>query len=212
MTVFQTTAGFLALVLLWLFYRKPRGRKGTGSWALLLYPCRCRISPHFASLFVEAAADVQPWPEKVVVKNATNQRMLFADFSELWNSSGRSETAPILPKISGRFEIHVNQVLSHTSEKKKKKEGKGKMTEREGEKFLKWSLTCPTSSKINRTPSSKRFSAILYWLEDCYSNCISAVLFLKSKIVKKITVPAKHLEVLSEFSEFLFKNIVLSYY
>lgn len=86
------------------------------------------------------------------------------------------------------------------------------MTEREGEKFLKWSLTCPTSSKINKAPSSKRFSAILYWLEDCYSNCISAVLFLKSKIVKKITVPAKHLEVLSEFSEFLFKNIVLSYY
>lgn len=214
MTVFQTTAGFLALVLLWLFYRKPRGKKDTGSWALLLYPCRCRISPHFASLFAEAAADVQPWPEKIVVKNATNQRMLFADFSELWNSSGRSETAPILLKISGRFEIHVNQVLSHTSEKKKKKKKRG---ERQDDwkgrwEIPKWSLTCPTSSKINRTPSSKRFSAILYWLEDCYSNCISVVLFLKSKIVKKITVSAKHLEVLSEFSEFLFKNIVLSHY
>lgn len=133
MTIFQTTAGFLALVLLWFFYRKPRRKKDRGSWALLLYLCCCRIPPHFASLFAEAAADVQPRPEKIVVKNATNHRILFADFSELWNSSGRSETAPILPKISGSFEIHVNQVLSHTSEKK---EGKVKMTEREGEKFV----------------------------------------------------------------------------
>lgn len=181
MTIFQTTAGFLALVLLWFFYRKPRRKKDRGSWALLLYLCCCRIPPHFASLFAEAAADVQPRPEKILVKNATNHRILFADFSELWNSSGRSETAPILPKISGSFEIHVNQVLSHTSEKKRgesQDDWKGRW------EIRKWSLTRPTSSKIHRTPCSKRFSAILHWLEGGCSNCISVVLFLKSKIVK----------------------------